>query len=188
MADMRLMTLRLTDGRPVLIRALGPTDRSILAEGIRRLSAGSRLARFLHDRRSFSDPELDYLTQPDQVSHIAFLALICDGGRWMPAGVGRAVRLRPSSCVAEVALAVVDAYQRLGLGRCLLKKLATHAASVGITQFQAIYRSENAAVERWVMRSGGIAKNDDGSRVALVTVDRIICDPDHPSPPLPDVR
>ncbi|MGE0747248.1 MAG: GNAT family N-acetyltransferase [Rhodospirillales bacterium] len=175
----------LRDGRRILIRAIAPADRRHLVHGIALLSPRARQARFMTDRRGFTDAELDYLTVVDQHDHIALIALEAETG--CGAAVGRCIRLAPGGTVAEVALTVLDRYQAAGLGTALLRRLAARAATVGVTAFRAEYAADNAAMARLAARYGGTpAAAGDGLTVVEIQVSRLLQpEPEAPPPPAP---
>ena len=173
---------RLADGRPVTIRALRPSDRVVLAAGLLELSPHARTARFLQNRTAFSDAELDYLTRLDQVNHLGLIATVREPTRSRPVAVGRAIRTdpppeptdTPGDHVAEVALTVLDAYQRLGIGTLLLARLADLARAVGITHFDVVTAHDNRAMERLAKRFGGtVIETEPGLKVRRIRLDRI---------------
>jgi RimJ/RimL family protein N-acetyltransferase len=133
----------LLDGTPIGFRPLVPDDAGRLAQAFDRLSPTSRYRRFLSPIRSLSDQELRRLTQVDAVDHVAWVAELSAEPERPFAGVGRWVRSKNDPAVAEIALTVVDAYQRRGLGRALLALLAESARRLGIDWFEAIVLGEN---------------------------------------------
>jgi len=144
---------------------------------MRLLSARSRQARFLHGRLSISNAELDYLTKLDQLDHIGLMAAILHEKQWHNVGVGCAIRLSPDSNVAEVALAVLDGYQAIGIGTCLLERFAELAASTGITYFQVVYAYGNEAIDHMVSRIGAVVTESEGGvGVRLIKLGQIIRD------------
>src|SRR4051794_18723776 len=66
--------------------------------------------------------------------HLALVAFAADG---TPLGVVRAIRQRDDAAAAEVALAIIDARQRQGLGTELISRLARCAAAAGIERLVA---------------------------------------------------
>jgi GNAT superfamily N-acetyltransferase len=147
---------RLRDGRRVWLRAIQPSDRDQLREGLHHLSPESAYRRFFSARRELSDRELDYLTRLDFVNHVALVALVDDGSGPLPVGDGRYIvehsEVRPMS--AEVAIVVGDAHQRLGIGAVLLRHLAAIARANGLRALHASVLSENRPMLSVFHKSG----------------------------------
>jgi RimJ/RimL family protein N-acetyltransferase len=133
----------LLDGTPIGFRPLAPDDAGRLTHAFDRLSPTSRYRRFLAPIRSLSDQELLRLMQVDFVDHVAWVAELSAEPERPLAAVGRWVRSKNDPAVAEIALTVVDAYQRQGLGRALLALLAQSARRLGIDWFEANVLGEN---------------------------------------------
>jgi GNAT superfamily N-acetyltransferase len=148
------VTEKLRDGSEVDIRRLRPADAPVLAEAFEQLSSESRRLRFIGPKPSLSRRELAYLTDVDGHDHEALGASDHVSGRGV--GVARFVRLTDEPEVAEVAVTVIDAWQRRGLGTLLLEHLADQARSQGITHFSALVSSENTGVLQALRREGGV--------------------------------
>jgi GNAT superfamily N-acetyltransferase len=132
--------VRLPDGARVILRPLGPEDRQLLVEGFARLSESSRYRRFFTVMRELDDTMLSYLTEIDHHDHEALIALEGETGAGI--GIARYVRSEPGSEVAEFAVAVIDARQRRGVGRALLRRLATRARQEGVRIVTATVKAE----------------------------------------------
>jgi GNAT superfamily N-acetyltransferase len=137
-------TTTLEDGTRVLVRYLEPSDRKELQKGFLRLSTVSRWLRFASPIRRLSEGQLKYLTEVDQINHIALGAR--DEGHPRKAGiaVARCVRLNQDSPVAEFAITVVDDYQNRGIGRLLLQVLMAVAAQRGILTLRGFVLASNS--------------------------------------------
>lgn len=134
----------LRDGSVVVIREVQAADAPLLADGFARLSYESRQSRFLTGKPNLTAAELRYLTQIDHQNHEAFGALNLHDGR----GLGIARYIRDAECPqrAEVAVTIVDDWQRRGLGTELLGRLADRARQEGIRYFTALVAADNDAV------------------------------------------
>lgn len=141
----------LSNGLTADVRPVIPQDRTLVEAGFDQLSMAGRIARFGMALVHLNESELRYLTDVDQVNHVAWGARV-DGA---PAAIARYVLVSDGSC-AEVAVAVVDGYQRLGLGRALVGALVASARHNGIARFCFVVDSAN----RHVLRLGGDADID----------------------------
>jgi ribosomal protein S18 acetylase RimI-like enzyme len=135
----------LCDGQPVLIRPLLYGDRFELAAGFTELSPRSRGRRFFNAPEQLDADELEYLTNIDYRGHFACAAVLEDGAVPKGVGVARYVRENDDPTVAEVAVTVLDAYQRRGIGTLLTRTLGEVAAQNGIRSFVNYVQWENAA-------------------------------------------
>jgi GNAT superfamily N-acetyltransferase len=134
----------LRDGSVVVIREVQAGDAPLLADGFARLSDESRQQRFLTGKPSLSAAELRYFTEIDHHDHEALGAINPDDGRGV--GIARYIRDAKNPATAEVAVTVVDDWQRRGLGTELLDRLADRARREGIRHFTALVAADNDAV------------------------------------------
>jgi GNAT superfamily N-acetyltransferase len=109
------------------------------------LSLESKFSRFGQGIGSLSAHELDYLTDVDQLNHVAWGAAV-DG---QVAGVGRYIVSEEDGC-AEVAVTVLDALQHRGVGRLLFEALVAVARADGVHELCLETMADNAAVMRLV--------------------------------------
>jgi GNAT superfamily N-acetyltransferase len=143
-ATLRAAPVVLRDGSPVLIRQVNAGDVPLVADIFDQLSETSRWMQFLAAKKELSAAELRYLTEIDHCDHEALAALDQATGR----GVGTARYLRHTTDpqAAEVAVTVIDGWQRRGLGTVLLTLLSRRARQEGISRFTAVASADNAAV------------------------------------------
>jgi GNAT superfamily N-acetyltransferase len=145
-------TETLRGGRTVEIRAQRPHDREGMQAAIARSSSRSLYRRFFAVRREFSEKEADYFLDIDFVNHVALVAVANDIDQPTIVGGGRYVVVRPGQ--AEVAFAIVDSYQGLGIGSALMRHLATLGREAGLREFTAEVLSENVPMLNVFERSG----------------------------------
>ena len=145
-------TETLRDGRTVEIRAQRSADRESMLAAIARFSSGALHRRFFAVRRQFSEKETDYFLDIDFVNHVALVAVANDAGQSTVVGGGRYVVLQPGQ--AEVAFAIIDAYQGLGIGSALMRHLATLGREAGLRELIAEVLSENVPMLNVFERSG----------------------------------
>ena len=137
-----LERMALTDGTPILLRTLYPTDKQNLADGMRELSFLSRYERFFTPKHGLSDSELVFLTEMDEINHYAIGAglLNPDGSEGKGLGVARFVRDVDDAQIAEPAVTVLDAWQGKGLGKLLLHHVGKAAKERGIEKIAEDYQ------------------------------------------------
>lgn len=151
---MQEFRVTLSDGTPALVRPIRPSDAPSLQRGLQRLSPQGLAYRFLQSRTRFSEKELHYLTHCDQKDHLAYiLALLDEFGQERDAvGVTRCFRDKNDPALAEVAIVLVDEWQRHNGGTLLLRGLAQAAWKNGIHQWLALSYLDNLAAPRLLSR------------------------------------
>jgi GNAT superfamily N-acetyltransferase len=145
-------TETLRDGRTVEIRAQRPQDREGMHAAIARISSGSLYRRFFAVRREFLEKETDYFLDIDFVNHVALVVVANEAGQPTIVGGGRYVVVEPGQ--AEVAFAIIDGYQGLGIGSALMRHLATLGREAGLRELIAEVLSENVPMLNVFERSG----------------------------------
>ena len=138
------MLARLSDGTRVVIRAIQPGDKAMLARGLALLPEETRRRRFLGAKPRLTAGELRYLTEVDGQAHLALVAVLADRLDHVVA-VARYVRLPDDPATADAAIVVGDPWQRRGLGRRMAVMLADAARERGIERFSATMLSDNPA-------------------------------------------
>ena len=146
-----------------LVRTVRPSDVPIFVSGYAHLSPQSRHLRFFAQAAELSAGQLDFLTHPDHRSHEAWGALDLKYAEPVGIGVARYVGLPERPGVAEVALTVVDAYQRIGAGSLLHACLHLTASRHGYQSFWYDVLWENSGFIRYLKSLGGrIVSLDSG--------------------------
>jgi GNAT superfamily N-acetyltransferase len=143
----------LREGTAIRIRAIRADDKAKLARHFDALSPDSRYHRFFGIRSGLSARELRYFTEPDFLRHVAFAATVRSGNAESIVGDGRYVML-PGECTAELALSVIDAYQRRGIGTILLERLIAEAQRAHLESFEADILASNRGALRFHLRNG----------------------------------
>ncbi len=158
-------TATLRDGREVQLRALDSDDRTRLRRTFDGLSPDSRYRRFFMPMKELSDQELDFLVNLDHRDHEAIAAIDPEGGEIL--GVARYVRLPNTPDRAEAAVAVIDDWQRRGLGRALLEELVTRAREEGVSHFTAVVQADNRRAVELLSELGPTTRSFEGNIVEL---------------------
>jgi len=155
----------------VRIRPLTPADRDALAAAFARLSYDTRRRRFGALASRLGEGELDQLTQIDHHDHEALVAIAPETGRIV--AVARYVALPDDLGSAEVAIAVDDDWQGVGIGRRLVAELSERARAEGTTRLLAYVAPDNRRVVDWVRRAGGVIEASDHDAILFsVALDR----------------
>jgi GNAT superfamily N-acetyltransferase len=142
----------LPGGDRVLVRPVRASDKDAIADGFNRMGERSRSQRFMTIQDALSTRELRYLTEVDHHDHEALVAFDVASGDGV--GVARFVRNPSDSLEAEAAVAVVDAWQRRGLGTALTLLLADRAREEGVERFTALLLASNDAMMNMLRRLG----------------------------------
>lgn len=122
------------------------------------LSAQSRYLRFHSPTPRLTGSARRVLTDVDGERHAAVCARI--GGD--PVGIARLIRT--GECGAEIAVAVVDLWQRRGVGRRLLEELTAVAARLGVAELHGEVLPGNRAMlalVRKVLPGVRLIRDDD---------------------------
>lgn len=141
----------LRNGGQALVRPVTRSDKLILEEGFKHLSADSKYNRFLSPIKSLNSRQLAYFTEIDQVNHVAWGIGIPQGEEILGIAIGRYVRLPDEPNTAEFALTVIDQFQGKGLGTfllALLYRLAQHQGDIHI--LRGVIGTENDKMLKWM--------------------------------------
>lgn len=144
---------RLDDGTAVSLRPMLPEDRPLFLRGLERTSAETLNERFHSQNFQLTTAQLTYLTDVDQKDHLAMGASVLEAGIEVGIGVARCIRSGHTSA-AELAVTVMDQYQRQGVARLLVAKLASFAQTRGIDRFTAYVPAERRGLMKRLHRLG----------------------------------
>jgi GNAT superfamily N-acetyltransferase len=126
------------------------------------LGERSRRFRFNGPKPCLTRSELRQLATVDERRQ-ALVACVEDDLR--PIGIARLVR---SGSSAEIAFAVVDVYQRRGIGSALVSELVADARTAGITELTALVSAGNTAALALLRRvANGLAVRHEGTELAV---------------------
>lgn len=159
-----------TRGAEVEVRPLRPDDKPMEADFVRRLSSESRYERFMATVRELSPAKLAYLTEVDQVRHVALAAVADPDGTPAIVGVVRYV-VDPAGRSCEFAIAIDDGWHRSGLAGILMGHLVGVARARGLEAMEGFVLAANAPMLHLARQLGFVARHDpedrDTVRVAL---------------------
>jgi GNAT superfamily N-acetyltransferase len=144
LADVSEAPLDLADGRTIRFGRLSPASRPLIEQAMLRLSPTTSRRRFFTVRYRLSERELDALTGPETPERLALGASAhFPDGRVEGVAVARYVRVPGDPLAAEIAVTVVDDYQRLGIGRRLLALLGREARRRGVQRLTGLVLPDN---------------------------------------------
>jgi GNAT superfamily N-acetyltransferase len=144
------------DGTKVHLRPIVPEDEPLLHEAVAAMSERTVYFRFFSPIKRMSDALAHRLAVVDYNDRFAIVATTHrPSGRERIAGVARYDRARNTD-VAEVAVAVIDEFQRRGLGSVLLAELARVGRMHGIKTFSLIVLPENREMLGLLRKMGWI--------------------------------
>ena len=145
-------TERLRNGAALEVRALLPVDRAEMLAAVGRFSNQTLYRRFFAPKRSFSEREIDFFLNVDFISHVALVAVLREGERQTIVGGARYV-VSPPGC-AEVAFALDDPHQKMGIATHLIRHLIKIARAAGLETFVAEVLPENVPMLKVFERCG----------------------------------
>jgi len=148
--------LELTDGTKVHVRQIVPEDEPLLIEAVAAMSERTVYFRFFSPLKRLPDALAHRLAVVDYNDRFAIVATTHKpGGKERIVGVARYDRAADTD-VAETAVAVVDEFQRRGLGSALLTILGKVAREHGIKTFTLIVLPENQQMLGLLRKMGWI--------------------------------
>ncbi len=164
-----ILKTKLKNGIMVFVRFLKPSDKEYLEKGYKELSYKSQYFRFISPPRSLSDKYLRYLTEIDNINHVAMIAFTIEKPLKRAIGVARYIRLIDNPGSAEYAITVADPFQNQGLGTILFNLLIEHAKGNNISNLTGYILSENHAMLNIVKHHDIHIKKEEGSLLRVDT-------------------
>ena len=154
--DFEPRVLELSDGTKVHVRSIAPEDEPLLHEAVAAMSERTVYFRFFSPLKRLPDALAHRLAVVDYKDRFALVATSHrPAGSERIVGVARYDRVVGTD-VAEVAVAVIDEFQRRGLGGALLAILARVARQHGIKSFSLIVLPENQQMLGLLRKMGWI--------------------------------
>lgn len=142
-------------GHKLRLGSVLPANRHQISNGLKDLSHESIRNRFMGSKKEFSEIELKYLTEVDGWNHYA-IGIEEREGKKRGVALVRMVRSESHPEEAEVAITIIDEYQRLGLGSLLLKLIALASEERDITRLSYTYLPQNEGIIRLIQKLGKI--------------------------------
>jgi len=130
------------NGEQVTVRPAKPVDARRIQEHFYNLDKNDVIARFFHEKNSFLKEEVEGVSQIDYVKDLTVVAIVGEFGFGRVVGIGEYL-IDSATNVAEVAFSLSKEYQKKGLGKILLKKLAAAAVENDIAGLVAYTSPQN---------------------------------------------
>ncbi|MFN3620265.1 N-acetyltransferase family protein [Sphingorhabdus sp.] len=144
----------LSDGRPVCLRTIRPSDEAHIRAGITEMSDRSRYLRFFSAFRAPPDSIVKRLSAVDGHDHIGWGAILLDGEDNPPIGAAHAIRSEELRWHGELAIAVLDEYHGLGLARMLIAAVLMDCIEEDLPVLDMQMLAENRAAQNLVTYLG----------------------------------
>ncbi len=140
-------------GKNFNVASLTPSDRVHIQAGLKLMSHESIRNRFMGSKKEFTEKELDYLTSLDGWNHYALGVEEADGAH-RGVAVIRMVRSEANPREAEVAVTIIDEFQRMGLGSLLLDLIFLAATEREVDQFSFTFLPQNEGIMKLIRKKG----------------------------------
>lgn len=157
----------------VRIRPLEDGETGPVLAVFEGLGARSRELRFMSPKVRLTATDLCHLAHVDGIDRVA---LVAEGPDGRPIGIARFVRHASDTTAADVAVAVVDSWQRQGIGARLARALSAWARGVAVRRFTIDMLRDNQAAVRLMRQAGGdvhpVRLGDDSAEFEIALSDR----------------
>lgn len=138
--------LKVKNGKTVFIRPLLQADECLVLGLFSKLGIDSIYQRFLTYLKSLPEDLLFQLTHINYDSQFALVAVIQEDGKDSIIAVARYC-YDPERRITDFAIVVRDDWQRVGLGKSLLRTILAIGREHGITRFVSIIDPENHIIK-----------------------------------------
>jgi GNAT superfamily N-acetyltransferase len=132
---------------------LTPLNRYQLSNSLKDLSQESIRNRFMGSKKEFSETELEYLTNLDGWNHYA-IGIEERNEPCRGVAIARLVRSSADPLEAEIAITIIDHYQKVGLGSLLMKMIGLAAAERKLERLSFTFMPQNEAIIKLIHRLG----------------------------------
>lgn len=166
--DERVKEVVLHDGTEVTVRPIKPSDDGLLKEHFYSLGEETVRRRFGGTVKRLSTATISELVNVDHDSHVAFVATIPRAEGEQILGTARYYVDR-STGIAEIAMAVLDKWQRRKVGALLFTALLDTAREAKLNGIEAWVQSDNSAMIKLLMNAGlDVQANNEGGMTHVV--------------------
>jgi RimJ/RimL family protein N-acetyltransferase len=153
----------LTPSQDIRVRRMTGADEAALDDTFAGLSERSRYLRYHSATPRLTARMRRALLDIDGTQHLAYMAEVAGPDGHRAVGIARLLSLGGGR--AEVAVEVVDAWHRRGVGALLLTSISSAAADLGYVEVHADVLPENRPVRRLLAQvfANAVVDNGDGT-------------------------
>jgi acetyltransferase len=145
--------LTLKNGGEIFVRPIRQTDEQLIVDLFKKLSDRSIAFRFLRRLDVLSQDMLHQFTHINYNDQFALAGIVAEDGRDAIVAVAR-YSYSPQDNSAELAIAVRDDWQHLGLGKLLLKQVVEIGKEHGIYRFGGMIDPRNRIIMKVLVDLG----------------------------------
>jgi RimJ/RimL family protein N-acetyltransferase len=138
---------------PLRVGSVLPVNALQIANGLKDMSPESIRNRFLGSKKEFSQKELEYLTHLDGLNHYA-IGIEEQDRPHRGVAIVRLVRSSEDPKQAEIAISMIDEYQKMGLGVFLLNLITLAAIERKIERLSFTFLPQNEGIIRLINKMG----------------------------------
>jgi acetyltransferase len=146
-------TRHLVNGTAVTVRPMRAGDSGLETGFVEHLSRDSRYERFMVTLRELPQSKLKYLTDVDQIRHVALVATTDRDGQEAMIGVVRYV-VDSTGTGCEFAIAIDDAWKRSGLAGILMHTLMEVARARRLATIEGTVLAINSRMLKFTRQLG----------------------------------
>jgi len=157
------------NGMAVTTRPIRAEDLPLEVDFVRHLSTDTRYQRFMVTVAELPQTKLRYLTDVDQVRHVALVATTERDGREAIVGVVRYI-VEPAGTSCEFAVALDDAWHGTGLAGILMNELIGVARARGLRTMEGIVLTTNTTMLHFAHQLGFRSQRDPEERDTMRVV------------------
>lgn len=143
----------LKNGAEIFLRPILPTDRHLILDLFKKMSSRSVRMRFLRRLNALPEDMVYRFTHINYSSEFALVAMTREDEKDTIIAVGR-YAYDPHENLTDLAVAVRDDWQHLGLGKPLLAKVVDIAKEHGISRFMGMMDPQNHIIRRILSELG----------------------------------
>ena len=140
-------------GRELKLGSVLPETKSKIAASLKDMSRNSIRHRFFGHKNGFTEKELKHLTEIDGDNHFAF-GIVENEGAEKGVAIVRMVRDDVAKAEAEVAISIIDEYQKFGLGTLLMHICIVAACERKIEILKFTYLPDNQGIYKLIRKFG----------------------------------